>query len=177
MPEPCSTAALVELNSKVWFRRRASAVLLSNLFPNLVRHDRSTTSELGLRIVVLENLFLFFCNCNVCRLDIMLRRHGQLNTKLWFCPINLGFWEAAHLPLPKSNINTYFSLSAKCWIRGGVGGQFPRNLNWSVLSFTSKFSLKFEQGPVITVEPPLTAMHLSTTVTLFRRTVHTLTLV
>ena len=25
--------------------------------------------------------------------------------------------------------NTYFSLRAKCWVRGGVGGQFPRNLN------------------------------------------------
>ena len=40
VPEPCSTTALVELNclpnfnnSKVWFRRRASAVLLSNLIP------------------------------------------------------------------------------------------------------------------------------------------------
>ena len=28
----------------------------------------------------------------------------------------------AQLPLPKANINTYFS-----WLRGGVGGQFPRN--------------------------------------------------
>ena len=24
-----------------------------------------------------------------------------------------------------SNINTYFSLRAKCWLRGGIGGQFP----------------------------------------------------
>ena len=24
-----------------------------------------------------------------------------------------------------SNINTYFSLRAKCWIREGIGGQFP----------------------------------------------------
>ena len=28
----------------------------------------------------------------------------------------------AQLPLPKANINTYFS-----WLRRGVGGQFPRN--------------------------------------------------
>ena len=33
-----------------------------------------------------------------------------------------------HLPLPLANINTYFSLRAKCWLRGGVGEQFPRNL-------------------------------------------------
>ena len=29
------------------------------------------------------------------------------------------------------NINTYFSLRANCWLRGGgggVGGQFPRNV-------------------------------------------------
>ena len=39
--------------------------------------------------------------------------------------MNLGFWETAHLPLPYANINTYFSFRAKCWLRGGVGGQFP----------------------------------------------------
>ena len=46
---------------------------------------------------------------------------------------NLGFWETAHLLLPWDNINTYFSLRAKCWLKGGVGGQFPKkkNLNWS----------------------------------------------
>ena len=27
-----------------------------------------------------------------------------------------------------ANINTYFSLRAKCWLRGGMGGQFPRNV-------------------------------------------------
>ena len=35
-----------------------------------------------------------------------------------------GFWETAHLPLPWTKINSYFSLRAKCWLRGGVGGQF-----------------------------------------------------
>ena len=47
---------------------------------------------------------------------------------LW---INLGFWESAHLPLPWANIITCFSLRAKCWLRGGVGGQFLRKLHWS----------------------------------------------
>ena len=28
---------------------------------------------------------------------------------------------------PKANININFSLRVKCWVRGGVGGQFPRN--------------------------------------------------
>ena len=28
-------------------------------------------------------------------------------------------------------IYTYFLFRAKCWLRGGVGGQFPKNLNWS----------------------------------------------
>ena len=37
------------------------------------------------------------------------------------------FWETAHLPLPKADINTYFSLRAKFRLGVGVGGQFPRN--------------------------------------------------
>ena len=37
-------------------------------------------------------------------------------------------YTSAHLPLPLVNINTYFSLRAKCWLRGGVGGQFPINV-------------------------------------------------
>ena len=42
--------------------------------------------------------------------------------------IIIHFWETAHLPLPYANINTYFSLRANCWLRGGVGGQFPKNM-------------------------------------------------
>ena len=28
-------------------------------------------------------------------------------------------------------IHTYFLFRAKCWLQGGVGGQFPKNLKWS----------------------------------------------
>ena len=42
--------------------------------------------------------------------------------------IILLFWETAHLPLPKANIVTYFSLREKCWLRFGVGRQFLRNV-------------------------------------------------
>ena len=45
--------------------------------------------------------------------------------------IKRGFWGTDHLPLPWVNNITYFSLWAKLWLRGGVGGQVPRNLNWS----------------------------------------------
>ena len=31
----------------------------------------------------------------------------------------------------RSRIHTYFLFRAKCWLRGGAGGQFPKNLNWS----------------------------------------------
>ena len=41
---------------------------------------------------------------------------------------NIPFWETAHLPLPLANINTYFSLRAKDWLREGVGGQFSRKV-------------------------------------------------
>ena len=44
----------------------------------------------------------------------------------------LGFWETAHLPLPYAIIITYFSLRAKCWLREGVGGQFPQKPKESV---------------------------------------------
>ena len=36
--------------------------------------------------------------------------------------IIIRFWETAHLPLPETEIKTYFSLRAKCWLKGGVGG-------------------------------------------------------
>ena len=53
---------------------------------------------------------------------LLLHRQGCLH--FWW--INLGFWETAHLPLPRANISTYFLLNrAKWWLRGGVGGQFP----------------------------------------------------
>ena len=40
------------------------------------------------------------------------------------------FWFLGNCPPtpPLVNINTYFSLRAKCWAREGVGGQFSRNL-------------------------------------------------
>ena len=41
--------------------------------------------------------------------------------------IIIRFWETAHLPLPWDNVNTYFSLRAKCWLRGGVGIMIPIN--------------------------------------------------
>ena len=40
----------------------------------------------------------------------------------------IPFRETSHLPLPLANINTYFSLRAKGWLRGGAGGQFPRKV-------------------------------------------------
>ena len=42
--------------------------------------------------------------------------------------INVSFCETGQLPLPLLNVNICFSLGAKCWVQGGVGGQFPRNL-------------------------------------------------
>ena len=42
-----------------------------------------------------------------------------------------------HKETVSDNINTYFSVWAKWCLRGGVGGQFPRNLNWAVHSHFS----------------------------------------
>ena len=67
--------------------------------------------------------------------------------------INLGSLETAHLPLPYVNINTYFSLRAKCWIRGGVGGQFPRTLNWSTNAINN--TRKINSHVMLAVNTPL----------------------
>ena len=41
-----------------------------------------------------------------------------------------GHWsETAHLPLSLVNTNTYFSLWAKCWLKGEVMGSFPETYN------------------------------------------------
>ena len=41
-----------------------------------------------------------------------------------------GHWsETAHLPLSLVNTNTYFSLWAKCWLRGEAMGSFPETYN------------------------------------------------
>ena len=38
--------------------------------------------------------------------------------------INVSIWAAAHLPLPKSNINPNLFLSVECcWVKEGVGVQ------------------------------------------------------
>ena len=49
--------------------------------------------------------------------------------------IIIRLWETVHLPLPWTTINTYSSLRAKCWSRGGVCGQISRNERWSQLCF------------------------------------------
>ena len=62
-----------------------------------------------------------------------------LSCSLWISRAKKSLvWHRSNLPVgirklptypppPLGNINTYLSLRAKCWLRGGVGGQFPRN--------------------------------------------------
>ena len=71
------------------------------------------------------------CDLSACPLDKQISYvayPGPLLACQSYRWINLGFQEIAHLPLPQANINTCFSLRAKCWLRGGVSGQFPRIL-------------------------------------------------
>ena len=70
-------------------------------------------------------------------------QNGQPN--LW---IIWGFCVTHHLPLPQ--VTTLLLMRSKClfWLRGGVGGQLTRNLNWS------KFSTgKFRPGIALTICP------------------------
>ena len=41
----------------------------------------------------------------------------------------LGFMGEVGEQFPQTLKNTALSLSAKCWVKGGVGGQFPRILH------------------------------------------------
>ena len=76
--------------------------------------------------------------------------------------IILRFCETAHRPLPCTNINTKFLLRAKCWLRGGVGGQFLRNVKWK--KFTHFLILQTPQFIDHTTtpffkKPPFTVRH------------------
>ena len=42
--------------------------------------------------------------------------------------VNEKFYKINSVSIIEANINTYFSLREKCELRGGVGGQFPRNI-------------------------------------------------
>ena len=60
------------------------------------------------------------------------------------------FCKTAHLPLPWANTNTYFSLTAKCWLRGGVGEQFPQTSIMIGLARGEKLS--WERGVTLPAE-------------------------
>ena len=68
----------------------------------------------------------------VLRLFLPLQVPKRREVKKMINLLVLGFWETAHLPLPYAIIITYFSLRAKCWLREGVGGQFPQKPKESV---------------------------------------------
>ena len=56
-----------------------------------------------------------------------------------------------YLALSKANMNTYFSFSAKCWLRGGVGSQFPRNVLIAFLTPICSLPVLTVRLPVYTV--------------------------
>ena len=75
-------------------------------------------------------------------------------------------WETAHLPLPKANINSHFSLCAKCCFRGGEGGQFPRNVWWSPFARQSPhFFSVLSIGLALGIEPATYALRSSALLT------------
>ena len=76
-------------------------------------------------VSILLVLLFFFILC-FSLLDIFSAHSVTATAKIGSF---LGFWKPAHLPLPYANIKTEFSFRAKCWLRGGLGGQFPRDLN------------------------------------------------
>ena len=96
------------------------------------------------RIIILTSqLFVYYVN--VCQWNV--RKPGSPKrsvTGLYKGQKNVGqlmFLRNWPPTPPLANINTYFSPGEKCWLRGGVGGQFPRNLNWSKNLILTLYSL------------------------------------
>ena len=56
--------------------------------------------------------------------------------------MDLDFCETVLLPLPYGNV--FPRVRSKCWLRGGVGVQFPKNLNLS-----SRLALCITPGDMI----------------------------
>ena len=85
---------------------------------------------------------LYKCSCSGGRRGLWTATSWRKTDNKWcvrnFFWINLGFWETAHLPLPLANILHKVRTKCFCWLMGGEGGQFPGNLNWSLLVFASK---------------------------------------
>ena len=57
--------------------------------------------------------------------------------------INISIWATAHLPLPWPNINPSLLSIDYCWVRGGVGRQFPRYWYWPEKSISTRALVLF----------------------------------
>ena len=91
--------------------------------------EKITLAREKYRPVATRGSVMYFVVASMAEVDSMyqysLKYFKQVKKIVWSI---LGFRETSHLPLPQVNITTYFSLRAKCWVRGGVGGQIPKNL-------------------------------------------------
>ena len=91
--------------------------------------EKITLAREKYRPVATRGSVMYFVVASMAEVDSMyqysLKYFKQVKKIVWSI---LGFRETFHLPLPQVNITTYFSLRAKCWVRGGVGGQIPKNL-------------------------------------------------
>ena len=56
------------------------------------------------------------------------------------------FAKLSTYPSPKLNVNTYFTLWAKCWVMGGVGGQVPE--------IKAKLIQQFSKAELLTILYP-----------------------
>ena len=91
----------------------------------------ATVSYLIIRFVcltVFQSLFVQYLS--VAFEYMMLGRRIYLT---WSCDIVMNQVRFLENCPPTPPLKTYFSLRAKCWVRGGVGGQFPWDLNWSIV--------------------------------------------
>ena len=96
----------------------------------------SSLLNLRIRMFVKSAVKVFVCNIWIYDAWEMY----LFEVKQWYCHGSIQASVGNYPPTPP--LNTYFSLTAKWWVRGGVvGGQFPRNQNWSIVVILQVISL------------------------------------
>ena len=100
---------------------------LGSLSKDVFERRTSTGSEAFSLFIRLDTtkfvLLSFFSPMKTIYLRVSTK--PQPNAAKSQLPVDVRHSKTLLLKLP---INTYFSLRAKCWLRGGVGGQCPRNV-------------------------------------------------
>ena len=127
-------------NLKWWFHRKAEKWNLAQQGQKPTRTQATYGVTSGIRTQATRMGRQVFHDCatlassflNDSKIELYrLCLHNRL--KGWKYWINLGFGNLPTYPSPKPTIRPKWEVSEKCWLGGGVGGKFLRNLKFLYL--------------------------------------------